>query len=110
MESLKGLLIKGWNTAETKKKPNNKECYKILYILRHADALHQSMEILPGFAIEDEMICDWERKNKMPCFKTFDYGNNQKDQEIIAWKPFPELSKELKKLIWHRPIVIRLQQ
>jgi len=109
MESLNGLLLKGWYTKETKKLPNKEKHHKILYILRYADALHQSIGILPGFAAEHEMIWDWERKNKIPCFRPFDYGNNQKDREIIAWKPFPNLPKELEEMIWHRSLFLKIK-
>jgi hypothetical protein len=108
MESLNGLLLKGWYTKENKKLPNKEKYPKILYIIKHADIFHQSINILPGFTEENGMIWDWERKRKqMPCFRTFDYGNGLKDHEIIAWKPFPKLSKKLKKLIWNRPLYLK---
>lgn len=107
MESLNGLLLKGWYTKENKKLPNKEKHPKVIYIIKHADIFHQSINILPGFTEENGRIRNWTEKRSMPCFKTFDFGNNQKDYEIIAWKPFP-FPKKLKKLIWYRPMYLRI--
>lgn len=106
--SLDGLSLKGWYTKKNKKVPNPKH-FKVLYIIRHFNAFYgQSMEILPGFAAKDGMIKDWAGAQLMPCFITF--GNvSLRTNEIIAWKPFPELPKKLKKLVWSRPVCVTVR-
>jgi hypothetical protein len=101
------MNLSEWHTKE--KPSETKNGNRIIYVLKNENAMSTTLERLPGFITENGRIIDWERKNNMPVFQKFDFGNGMKNFEIVAWQEFPELSKELKKLIWHRPFYIKIK-
>jgi hypothetical protein len=102
MESLNGSSLKGWHT---KQKPNCKKIYQLLFIIHEESIMNSTVKILPGFAQKNGMIEDWQRKLTMPCFQKFSI--DMITLKIIAWKPFPKLPKELKKMIYQRPFYLK---